>query len=901
MDSVRTRSILFLLCLLIISSLHSSVAHNKPFLITKFNLRKNRLELERHIRPGTFFDVLGRRSALFGYENSSFEAWVYPLKILDNFHLSFQLQGYPLDIQDIDIASSINVRPEATTFIYSHAAFTVRQIIFAPIEEPGIIMLLDVQSVLPLKISCSFRPKLHLMWPAGLMTGYVDYDKREQAYYITEETHRFVAMIGSPLVRDISLMPYQEEPRNIPLRFEIDVTQEEMKSYFVPIIIAGSTQGRDNARNVYQKLLGSVQSLYENNVLYYDRLLSETISITTPDDRLNNALEWAKIGIDKGVVTNPMLGTGLVAGYRTSGESERPGFAWFFGRDALWTAFAVTSYGDFRTTKVALDFLKNYQREDGKIPHEISQSATFIPWFKDYPYPWASADATPLYIIAHADYWRASGDIEFIKKNWNSIVKAYRFTAATDTDKNGLIENTNVGHGWVEGGALYPPHEEIYMQALWVAASSNILDLARVLNDQKISVEAHKTLKLTIEAIEQNYWLSDRGYYAFATSLPSEKPRIAEQGPNLERRQARLNELSKLRLIDEDTVLPAVGLWMRVLDSQRAQSEIDHLGSGSMLTDWGARILSNQSDLYDPLSYHYGSVWPLFTGWVSLGAYNYGRPHIGYEALMANTLLTYDGALGYITELLSGDLNSAFGRSSHHQVWSEAMLVTPLIRGLLGIEVEGEGKVLKFAPQLPANWNRVVVRNIAVGNLRYDIELERVFGQQTIQIKQQSSNEIGKITSSATRIIVAPAFPLDARLKSVLINGKESKFQINSLGDIQRAQVSIEDKLKVTQVIYNFDEGTDVYNTKIPPAPGASSEGLRILRSRSDPNLLHLVVEGVSRRTYQLSVRTPKRIVEPIGTKLVESSGSEKLLLFNFEGPRNSYARRDLRITLAEK
>jgi hypothetical protein len=24
--------------------------------------------------------------------------------------------------------------------------------------------------------------------------------------------------------------------------------------------------------------------------------------------------------------------------------------------------------------------------------------------------PWASADATPLYVIAHADYWRATGD-----------------------------------------------------------------------------------------------------------------------------------------------------------------------------------------------------------------------------------------------------------------------------------------------------------------------------------------------------------------------------------------------------------------------------------------------------------------------------------------------------------
>src|SRR5207247_2635444 len=83
----------------------------------------------------------------------------------------------------------------------------------------------------------------------------------------------------------------------------------------------------------------------------------------------------AKVGIDKGLATNPLLGTGLLAGFRSSGESERPGFAWFFGRDALWTALAADAAGAFDTTKQALDFLRKYQRQDGKIPHEVSQSA----------------------------------------------------------------------------------------------------------------------------------------------------------------------------------------------------------------------------------------------------------------------------------------------------------------------------------------------------------------------------------------------------------------------------------------------------------------------------------------------------------------------------------------------
>ena len=133
-------------------------AENRSGLIPRFELAKSGLELERRTQNGSFFDVVGRRAAVFGYENRSLEAWVYPLKVLDSFSLSFRLQDYPLDIPGPDVATAINVRPEATVLTYSHAAFTVRQIVFAPVAEPGIIMLLDVHSVLPMTITASFKP-----------------------------------------------------------------------------------------------------------------------------------------------------------------------------------------------------------------------------------------------------------------------------------------------------------------------------------------------------------------------------------------------------------------------------------------------------------------------------------------------------------------------------------------------------------------------------------------------------------------------------------------------------------------------------------------------------------------------------------------------------------------------
>src|SRR5437588_1271403 len=460
----------------------------------------------------------------------------------------------------------------------------------APVDEQALVVLLDVQTTLPITMTASFRPRLRLMWPATSMTSNVGWDEAAHVYYVTEETRHYAAVVGCPTARDVSLMPYQEGPRDVPNRFVIQRDADTLGREYVPIVIAASVDGRAAAKASYDRILASVGELYERTAAHYERLDRETVTIATPEPQLDTAFRWAKIGIDKGLATNPLLGTGLVAGFRTSGESERPGYAWFFGRDALWTTLATTSAGAFDTTRTALEFLRKYQRQDGKIPHEISQSAPLVSWFDQYPYAWASADATPLYVIAHADYWRMTGDRAFIEQAWPSVLAAYRFSAATDSDGNGLIENTNVGHGWVEGGALYPPHEEMYLQGLWVAAAEAVADLAAVMNDSSLASTAAAAAERARGAMERAYWQPDRGFYAFATALPRSSAAQAEAGPNRARRQDRLDALRDARLIDEDTVLPAVPLWFGTAQDDRAQSEIDHLGAAAIATDWAQAL-----------------------------------------------------------------------------------------------------------------------------------------------------------------------------------------------------------------------------------------------------------------------------------------------------------------------
>lgn len=864
------------------------VAHGEGG-IARFPLPATGLLLDGPIRSGRFFDVVGRRSAVFGYEGHGMEAWVYPVKLMDEMQLSFRLRDYPVEIDGTSVLASISVRPEATVFTYAHAAFTVRQIVFAPVDEPGIVMLLDVRTTLPMTVIGAFRPRLRPMWPAGLMTPNAGWDEKVRAYWITEESGKFVGLVGSPGARDVSIMPYQEEPRDLPIRFLIDLLPDEARHSYVPIVIAGSVTGRDAARDAYARLLASVPALYEKNVAHYKRLLGETLSVSTPDPRLDESFAWAKVGIDKGIATNPMLGTGLLAGFRSSGDSERPGFAWFFGRDALWTALALDSYGDYDSARSALAFLRTYQRADGKVPHEISQSAGIVPWFTDYTYPWNSADATPLYVIVQADRFRATGDRAFLDESWDSIVKAWRFTAATDTDGNGLVENTKFGHGWVEGGALYPPHEEIYQQGVWMEACRGLAEMAGARGDRALADEARAAAERTRAAVEKTYWLGEGTLYGYATKLARDKPVEAEPGPERGRRQKRLDALASRRFYDEDTVLPAVPLWWGWLDAERAQLEVDHLGGGDLATDWGQRLLSNRSELYDPLSYHYGSVWPLFTGWTSMAAYRYGRPQVGYQALMANALLRSASALGYVTELLSGDFQSAFGRSSHHQVWSEAMVVTPVVRGLLGLLVEDGGRTLRFAPQLPADWDRVSISRVPVAGGSVDVTLARGGGRLSITVTR--NGEAGMAAGATLRLVLAPAFPLDARVHSATAG----RLQVTRVGDVQRAEVALDAAGPRTEVAFIYDEGTDVFLDHEPAAPGAESRGLRVLRARAEGSALRLLLDGRGGETYTLRVRTPRGLGAVAGIE-TRRRGRDWELQIPFAG--EGYLRRELVVPL---
>ena len=136
------------------------------------------------------------------------------------------------------------------------------------------------------------------------------------------------------------------------------------------------------------------------------------------------------------------------------------------------------------------ELLRKYQRDDGKIMHELTSAVEVLGrsnWEKQ-KYFYAAADSTSLYIIALRRCLDASGDLAFIKEMYPSITKAFTHMISTDYDGDGLMDNDD-GTGWVEAGPLAEGqiakgHTTFYLGAVYTKALQDMAYLAGVLKDQ---------------------------------------------------------------------------------------------------------------------------------------------------------------------------------------------------------------------------------------------------------------------------------------------------------------------------------------------------------------------------------------------------------------------------------
>jgi hypothetical protein len=833
----------------------------------KFSITTNPIELTRLVRRGVHFDAAGRRAAIIGVEEGRFEAWVYPMKLLHGFQLSASIEGGDQNIDLSNYAHRVTARPESFTITYSHPQFTLKQTIFSPIDEPGSIILLDLDSSRPLTLMVGFIPDLKPMWPAGLGGQYAAWNQQERFFIISESRRRFNGLVGSPLAIGGSSTPAHMLAAGS-VHFEIRSDPKQARDHFIPIIITGNTDGRAKAVEQYKKLLSNIEPLYQQTVDHYHRLHDERTAVHTPLASVDRAFEWAKVALDKGLVTNPDLGTGLIAGLGPSTDSARPGFGWFFGGDAFINSLATIGYGDFELTRQAFRFLQQRQRADGKMMHELSQSAGLIRWFEEYPYGYYHADTTPLYIAAFNEYLMQSSDVAFLRESWESLKKAYSYCLSTDTNGDALMDNTAAGLGASELGSLQENLlTDVYLAAVAAQAMRAMERMAELMADDQIKTDAATRFKHSLESLNRAFWNDELKRFVFALTTKG------GQNP-------------------EQTAWPSVGLTFNLFDHGRVEGTLRSLASNEISADWGTRMLANTSRAYDPIAYNNGGVWPFLTGFVAMGEYEYHHSISAFHHLIATARLVEADALGFCSEIWSGDYYRPLDTSVPHQLFSSGMIVSPFIRGTMGLRADETKKQLVLAPHLPPNWDEVEVKRYRVGNRSLSITLRRDEHRMRATIE---GNE-----GAPLELTFRPALAPFTRIQSVTVDGKPSPFKVQESSQDLHLDVTARLARRL-EIEVKFLAGIEI---DVPPpetATGERTSGLKVLGVEQGANQLNLVVEGMTGRSYKFGVRSAWDL-KVNGAALLGSSARWKQYVVSFEGNgTGSYVRKTVQIALGDQ
>lgn len=843
-----------------------------------WNLDFSPLSLSRNA-TNNYFDLAGKHSVLMGKEKSGIEEiWTHPVMSVRDFSVGVKITASDSICWLKNITPKFEVHPEAIIRTYELPNGThLKEIITTNVNEPASIVHYQWDNPNAIdNLVYTVKSNLRYMWPydEGAL-GSLNYvwSEKNNTIIVADKKEEFVSVIGSnaksKLLAGGQFDGFKlnnqkwEGVSTTKLQTAFLVAAEVKNTTAVDICFASGNGGISNTLIDYKTNINNGENILIQAKDYYETLLKNVVAINTPDAEFNEGYKMAILGASKFKVETPEIGTSLMAGYSTTARgwngsqkvSGRPGYAWYFGRDAEWASLAAINYGDFDIVKHVLETFIKFQNVDGKIYHELTSSGSVH---------YDASDSTPLFVVLFAQYLHYTGDVEFVRSNWNAIQKAMAFCYSTDTDGDGLIEISNVGHGWLEGGKLFGAHTEFYLSGIWAAALKDAAYIAKSLGEETTAQQYLTDYQKTSKSVEE-FWSKDN-YYNYGKYKDGS-------------------------FTKDLIILTTVPVYLNVLDKERAKTMTRAFASNSFSADWGMRMISNQNPLYDAGSYHFGSVWPLFTGWTSLAEYQTGRYNQGFTNIMNNLLNYKDFSLGNAVEVMNGETYRTSGVTSH-QCWSETMVLQPVFEGMLGYHPDAIKNTVSFSPRLPFDWQWFEATNIKFGKSNFGFKFRKESGTTWVY---------NFITTQKFQLDFMPSLPLGSKIDHIAVNGKNVDFTI--LDNSEYLDIKLKQNLTITTKteikIVLAKTGTSTLASYGKPEFMAESKGFRILKQQLDGKTFKIDLEGKSGNTYQFKLLLEKDPVSCSGAELIQKT-ADGFALFQVEFPKGTekYQQKTIQIKL---
>ncbi len=286
-----------------------------------------------------------------------------------------------------------------------------------------------------------------------------------------------------------------------------------------------------------------------------------------------------------------------------------PWFATVFGRDSIIAAYQSLALNP-RLAVETLRVLARYQgkqfndwqdEEPGKILHEYRNGEMTRAGEMPFGPYYGSVDATPLFLILLGETFNWTADERLVRDLLPNVYAALDWIDRYgDLDGDGFVEYRRrspkglINQGWkdswdanmhADGTVAKPPIALIEVQGYVYEAKYRMASLLRAFGDAPTADRLKRDAAELARRVEKAYWMSDKGYYAMA--LDAEKRPLQVVASN-----------------------PGHLLFTRLLPKERARAITNRMMREDMFTGWGLRTMSQREKVFNPLSYHRGSVWP---------------------------------------------------------------------------------------------------------------------------------------------------------------------------------------------------------------------------------------------------------------------------------------------------
>lgn len=407
-----------------------------------------------------------------------------------------------------------------------------------------------------------------------------------------------------------------------------------------------------------------------------------------------------------------------------------PWYSTVFGRDSIITSLQTLPVNP-RIAADTLRYLARHQgeKEDpfteeqpGKILHELRRGelarAGEIP---HVPY-YGTIDATPLWLVLLHEYRRWTGDDALVRELLPNAERALQWIDRYgDIDGDGFVEYHRTSakglanQGWKDSGdgVPYPDGRLPAPPIALVEVQGYVYDAKRrmaMLYDAYGQPRRAEALRAEAERLRteilRRFWLDELG--TFALALDGEKNAI----PTATSNAAHL-------------------LWSRVPEPEQAARMAEQLLGPEMFSGWGIRTLSAAHPVFNPMSYHNGSIWPHDNAIAVLGLSFYGHHREALPVLSALHDAAVHMRFHRLPELFCG-IRRAHGMrpvlypvSCSPQAWASGAFFM-LLQGVLGVLPDAPDRVLHVRePHLPHFVRELTITGLRVGGSTVSLEFRR--------------------------------------------------------------------------------------------------------------------------------------------------------------------------------